>query len=309
MYGVLPTPLEDEPVYSIVARLHLLLGKPYSRLILKAAFGERRRPEFIDVHLPTSLNFFADQFARGFLGTPDTILHRHTSFPYLARFAMPEDHQSLRQALTWGREAIDSTKRFVAMSPIISHRTLAFCPACVTADEQAWGMPGFHRVHQLPGVFVCPWHKLTLREDRGTNGRCYDLVSCPFDPLAGREVFNPFDKETSVWVAEGSLWLLGGEVLEPQLDRVRWKIRALLDSRGWIEANERSTWRFWDAYSSRVIWRPEAQLTGRDLGTKLIRLIVRGGPGFGHLPLSLLLMLKTLDISPKDFFAPVALDA
>lgn len=47
-------------------------------------------------------------------------------------------------------------------------KDLCICPSCWQEDIEKYNEPYFHRVHQLPGVYVCPTHHKPLR---GFSGR------------------------------------------------------------------------------------------------------------------------------------------
>lgn len=53
--------------------------------------------------------------------------------------------------------------KFTALASV-HPKNWRWCPDCVVEDEALWGMPYYHRDHQLPGVFHCRKHSLGLAE-------------------------------------------------------------------------------------------------------------------------------------------------
>src|SRR5436853_645463 len=41
---------------------------------------------------------------------------------------------------------------------------LRFCPACADAERASSGEAYWHRLHQVPGIFICPIHRMFLEE-------------------------------------------------------------------------------------------------------------------------------------------------
>lgn len=57
-------------------------------------------------------------------------------------------------------------------SSIQSPRWLKFCPICVEEDKKQFDYSYLHRLHQVPGVEVCPVHKVFLENsDAQARGR------------------------------------------------------------------------------------------------------------------------------------------
>jgi len=54
--------------------------------------------------------------------------------------------------------------RFTALASVHPKRW-RWCPDCIVEDEATFGMPYYHRDHQLPGVFHCKKHSLGLVEE------------------------------------------------------------------------------------------------------------------------------------------------
>lgn len=119
------------------------------------------------------------------------------------------------------------------LGSVTQSRTLNFCPECVAADVLG-GMAAWRRVHQLPGVFICPEHLTPLRTTDISALNQAQLLPCPADPGTGRPVLQLLHDGAAASVARNSLWLLehGGLPIDPAA--LRAGVRAMMRDAGWI---------------------------------------------------------------------------
>ena len=155
-YFYLPFPYDDELLYSVLARYcsesnrgpHklacVLFGKCF--LILRA-------------DLPCALSSVANKTWPTWGMSAETILRAMTLFPYYEPFLPEKARENRKQALISGpcRSNI-GTKAFRVSQPIY----LRFCVQCRAGDLHEFEETYWRRVHQLPGVLVCPDHGTPL---------------------------------------------------------------------------------------------------------------------------------------------------
>lgn len=84
----------------------------------------------------------------------EAMVRRHTTVPFV-RAVVPDstflDSDGRRNVST------DVTPKLAAR-----WGALRYCPGCVARDRRKYGFAYWRRIHQLPGVFWCPWHKTSL---------------------------------------------------------------------------------------------------------------------------------------------------
>jgi len=152
----LPCPYEDELLYSVLARycsqahqrVHklscVLFGKCF--LILRA-------------DLPGSLATVAERtrYCWGISG--EAILRKMTLFPYYEPFLPELTRENRKQALISGQcRCAIGAKAYRVAPPAF----LRICAQCTESDQQEFEETYWRRVHQLPGVLVCPDHGTPL---------------------------------------------------------------------------------------------------------------------------------------------------
>jgi hypothetical protein len=172
-----PSPRPDEALYSIFARYHDALGySSYSHTLLDL-YGRSHLSVSLD--FATHLDLLLKRISWTGL-TQDQLISKHTSLPYYGFLLEPEVVQS---AVVAGR--VDQQANVDALVGLRTTRVLLpelfrCCRGCVEDDRKKFGSAYWHRVHQLPGVIVCPTHGLTLEHTllyRHRRKSRYQLVS------------------------------------------------------------------------------------------------------------------------------------
>lgn len=155
-----PTALPDETLHSVLSRYARLCGG-HSR---KAAFaGNRAAISFTqNVAFPCHLNDLVESLPSGADLSVSEIITRHTVLPFYAPFLTDDQVQHARTSMAGNGTGL-MLKLGVNASRIEAASRVRFCPACLDKDVVREGAAYWHRVHQLPGVLVCPHHSISLR--------------------------------------------------------------------------------------------------------------------------------------------------
>lgn len=100
---------------------------------------------------------------------------------YIGTFLTPNEQLQLEAAL-FGSEVIQLR---IAGQSCIQQQYWRWCADCVAEDQAIYGVPFYHRDHQIPGVFHCSKHKL------GLSGHCPE---CDFTaPSVSDLTMPPYD--------------------------------------------------------------------------------------------------------------------
>lgn len=160
LLSTFPDPHPDELFYHVEARYGERAWYP-DRQTLNADLHSMPNAGAI-VDLPHGLDgLVASLPVEGSL-TADRIIDDHTLLPYYAPW-LPQDRVDRL------REDMRGDGRFVHMrAGIMASRLhlpeyLRFCAMCVPADRAERGEAYWHRLHQAPGVEVCPTHEVFLQ--------------------------------------------------------------------------------------------------------------------------------------------------
>jgi TniQ len=161
MIGTLPSPYPGELLYSLCARYCDRMQYPSKRSVVQDLFGTRN--VIASVWLPSRLNEFVAALAPGHHSSADDLIDNHTLLPFYAPFVLPERLRQLRQDMH-GRNGPGIHMRLGIMaSRVPLPQWLRLCPQCVEDDRKQYSECYWHRVHQVPGVEVCPIHETRLQ--------------------------------------------------------------------------------------------------------------------------------------------------
>ena len=155
MIAYLPDIYDDELVYSWVSRYFAHSGYPCYSMALEDLFDNnsyRLSYEF-------SGCFSEDATAViDKMGGIETLITKHTMYPYYARFAPSERCKAAFEALI-------NSKHIGKQLPLpncTEERFLMYCPVCANEDRKAYGETFLHRNHQIRHIGVCPHHGCKL---------------------------------------------------------------------------------------------------------------------------------------------------
>ena len=181
-----PPIYDDELLYSIVARYHrhaVCDGRIHSDMAL---FGHSIVEAVVD--LPGRLANFCSVLPPGREMPVADLIFRHTLLPYYSAYQSQMIRDELLDGMGRDATARVQPKAGITTGAIKPPAYLQFCPICfnemITRQSEAW----WRRVHQLPGVLICPDHEVALRQSSVlvVGGHRYDFVAateetCPMD--------------------------------------------------------------------------------------------------------------------------------
>lgn len=158
MVPFFPTPYQDETLYSIIARYHMYSGNISYKHTIIDLFGKRTRTNW---YLPSNINALLENIKIKTL-TSDYIINKHTLFPFFSAFLSNERTSKNIQNIIDGEGRNIHSDYGLTGSIVKATKPLTHCRKCMEEDIKKYGETYWHRVHQLPGVFVCPFHKVPL---------------------------------------------------------------------------------------------------------------------------------------------------
>ncbi len=162
MLKFFPAPYPDELLYSVLARYHLRSGNLGVKATLRELFGSLSVVATID--LPSHLDELIASLPPLASFTADNLIYDQTLYPYYAPFLKPIIAAQIKDSMKGHHWGDIHTRSGIVASNINRPNHLRFCPACFRADEKTFGEPYWHRVHQLPGVLICPTHQVFLHD-------------------------------------------------------------------------------------------------------------------------------------------------
>lgn len=164
MLSFFPTPYPDELLYSILARYHIRSGNKAAKTTMQELFGSRYAIATAD--LPCNLAALAKNLS--FLSgvSAEAFIQKHTLYPFYAPFLPLERSRQVLEALKSDHGGSIHDQIGIRASVIKAPKFLRFCPQCAEQDKETFGELYWHRVHQAPGILMCPHHKVMLQNSQ-----------------------------------------------------------------------------------------------------------------------------------------------
>jgi len=97
-------------------------------------------------------------------GSAEEILMQHTVLPYYLPLASAKVRGDVWSSLTSEETSFFRYPMGQLTGRFCSHHPLKACAACVADDQAVFGVAYWHRLHQLPSVWICPKHRSLLFE-------------------------------------------------------------------------------------------------------------------------------------------------
>lgn len=157
-----PKPYPDEILYSILARYHIRSGNLSPKLTLQELFNSNNAIATAD--LPCNLEALATNLSPISRITVEELIQNHTLYRFYAAFLPQERSQQIFEAMRSGNGGGIHDRVGIRASLVRVPQYFRFCPKCIQNDQQTYGELYWHRVHQVPGVLVCPHHGGILQD-------------------------------------------------------------------------------------------------------------------------------------------------
>lgn len=151
--------LPDETLFSLCSRWHRVSANSVASITCATLFGHPTSGTAHD--FPSPVDHFA-QSTGGVFGDARTIISQRTVLPFYLPFRTENLAEKAVKALSF--EGICDLKLQLGLQAgrLGSSHPLKACPACMAEDAQRFGVPYWHRAHQLPCTWICADHYRAL---------------------------------------------------------------------------------------------------------------------------------------------------
>jgi Tn7-like transposition protein D/TniQ len=306
-----PNPHPDELFYSICARYSERVRYSSKRLVVAELFGTGQA--MACVSLPSHLGHLVSQLSPNSKYDLDGIIAQHTLLPYFAPFLPPERYTRLQQDMSSDNGPALHMRAGLMASRVPLPQWLRFCPECVEEDRRRFGECYWHRVRQVSGVEICPFHEVYLQDSiaEASNKKTrHEFVSAE---CAVREVerqqsnTRSLYRQTLLRIAHDVYWLLGQHNPPQNLTLLHRRYQKLLFEmdlatyRGSVDINL-FLQRFRNYYPPQLLQLLHCELEDQIQESWLLRL-VRSLRGRALNPLYHLLLMHFLGYTAEEFFS------
>ncbi len=260
------TPTEDEHLYSLISAYLAVLGSNERRALLRQAFG--RTTGRLHIMFPNRIRHFAETDFAPF-DDAGRIVEEMTPLPYFQRFVADDVRQGLLDGMLdeGGTEGGATFPVRLVQAP--GPRHVRFCPRCAEESLATRTVAPWRRVHQMPGVVVCPDHEVALSASGIRTDRMRKLAPGPSSACGFQPIQTGIPAPMAYSLARNTAWLLrnpGPSLSAPALGST---VARMLSDAGWPPGSRGVQARTRDAFERMLDEvnddddRRELGLTGR----------------------------------------------
>lgn len=160
MIGHFPDPWPDEVLYSVCARYSDHVRYSNNEYIFRELFGDKSVGAVID--LPCHLEYLINNLPHEHEYTVDFLIAQHTLLPFYSPFLPLEQLSIIREQMIKGNGRGIHRRTGITGFSVPRPLWLRYCPVCIKTDRAEVGEAYWHRLHQAPGVEICPVHATFL---------------------------------------------------------------------------------------------------------------------------------------------------
>jgi hypothetical protein len=240
MMTFFPVPYEDEVLYSALARYHVRSGNTSYKATMKDLFGSTSVTAVMD--LPSNIQNLVNNMPLNSRYTEEYLIKSHTLFPFYSAFLPPERAERIFESMKGDNGGSIYSRTGIMASSITLNQYFKFCPVCAKEDKLQYGELYWHRVHQIPGVLICPKHHVPLYDSnvpvRGYNKHEYKAVgeeNCVEPDIAVKYSDDVFEK--LIRLAEDAQALLNNDFEKREIEWYKEQYLAKMMEMGFATAN------------------------------------------------------------------------
>lgn len=307
MLGFFPTPYPDEILYSILARYHIRSGNTSPKLTLTELFNSKNTIATVD--LPSNLNYLMENIKFISNYQVEDLIYKHTLYPFYSVFLPPKRGSQVIESMKADFGGDIHTRVGIMASSMKMFRYLRFCPKCLEEDLQNYGEAYWHRIHQTPGVLVCPVHGVTLQDStistEGFNRHEYYAINPENCPVALMPNYSQETLNKLLLLAQDIYYLMNSQLASRELEWFQKKYITLLIDKGFANANKRVNLKklidnFLFFYGNQMLEAVNSMVTYEKGDNWLFSIFRKHRKSF-H-PVRHLLIIRFLTNSIDDFF-------
>lgn len=155
----IPTLYEDEILYSFICRYHQRSGNIRINSTLEELFSISHLKS--NIYLPGYIDNLVNNFPINCEYTIKDIILNNTLYPFFTFFDSNEFSNKIFNLMK-NSDNNDIRNKSGTINTKMNPIYFKFCNICIKEDLEKYGETYWHRIHQTPGVFVCPKHNAIL---------------------------------------------------------------------------------------------------------------------------------------------------
>ncbi|MFT8347312.1 TnsD family transposase [Clostridium saccharoperbutylacetonicum] len=308
MLSFFPNSYPDELLYSVLARYHVRSGNTSPKITQRELFGNINAMAIVD--LPCNLNSLIKRLSNFSNYTTQDFIYLNTLYPVYAPFIPKSRADLIVKAMKGKNGGTINTRLGVMASTVKKSKFLRFCPICYEQDLKNYGEAYWHRVHQIPGVILCPkhnafvlnssvyWHGINKNEYIAANNENCKIYS---DEI----VWSELERKKLMFLSKNIEWMLNQRLKNNSMEWLHEKYINILISKSYATPkgrvhNEAFVKAFCNYYGNTILNLIKANIDLASAHNWLLNIVRKPRKVF-H-PIKHLLLINFLGLSAKEFF-------
>lgn len=311
MIGFFTDPYPDELLYSACARFGAMSKYRNEAAVARELFGTSSGSAIVS--FPNRLAHFISLLPPGHRYSVNRLIDDHTPLPFYSPFVEADRVKVIRRDMRRNGENRISSRLAINAGRLSSPDVLRFCGPCVESDRERYGETYWHRLHQLPGVHVCPEHSVFLSpSSAGYRLRDNSATFICAEKIIGNEPARPLDPENRehkilIRIAQDAKFLLGWRGAPPTPSERQLRYHNLLLRKGLAFYKGRFRHselirQFRDFYPATLLALLQSEV-GDQAQPWLLRIVRQNRVDNVQPPVRHLLLLNLLGCSAQEFFS------
>ncbi|KAI3349976.1 hypothetical protein EXM65_03080 [Clostridium botulinum] len=235
-----PEPYDDEILYSVISRYHYYMGNLNAKETLKELFGNPNKIPTIE--LCCNINSIYKKINNS-IYDEDYLINKHTNLPFYYPFFNANNQRYIVKMMKNNNAQGIYAKIGIVAGGVCSKKDLYYCPECVKDDMNRTGEGYFHRIHQVPGVLVCPIHlcKLDKYEIKNNEVGRISLIkmNLKYIDLTPKYIDDNKINEDLIKIAKSSQFLLSNNLININQNILVKRYKTMLAKTGLITPKNR----------------------------------------------------------------------
>jgi len=296
----------DELLYSMCAKYVATMKYALSnQSVVEDLFGASHARAVVD--LPSRINHLISVLPHGHQLDANLLLAKHTMLPFYGPFLPDNRYDRIKTGMLQKRNQGVHLSLGIIGSQIALPKFLQYCPICYEQDRNQYSEAYWHRIHQAPGVFVCPEHEVWLESTKipSHGSHAFVVAEAGISNLSPRFI-NEHDIVANdlLMISQSVSWLLNKGLVPIGLDDLKKRYLAALISRGFATHSGRVRTcklieTFKKRYTSELLKLLNCEISGHSDRSWLARMVQTNQP---QSPVRHLLLIHLLEYTLEEFF-------
>lgn len=185
MINFFPSRYPDELLYSVIARYKEQSGISSKKALSKTLFNSESYR--ISTLFTQNIDTLVSNLPKNHLLTPENLIKENTLYPFYTAFVNSEKREEVFKAMKIADKKSIEARLGIKNWHCNAKPLMKYCPLCYKEDMAAKGESYWRRLFQVPGVLICPIHKVKLKESGlWTNNLQLDY-QCPNDDVCSEQ--------------------------------------------------------------------------------------------------------------------------